>query len=165
MIASRRITSARDAAAGAALAVTVLSLTACGSGGHAGTPQAPTAASHTATTTSAAAAPTSSPPGQGDQLALQLLNHVIQCEYSAVTTHFDDQMRQKLTAQQLGSAWRAYQQTLGSYQSHGDPEDVRRGELTVVNIPLQMAQEPGQFRVTFHSDGTVAGLYFLRAGI
>ena len=42
--------------------------------------------------------------------------------------------------------------------------NVALGELTVVNIPLQMQTQPGEFRVTFHPDKTVAGLYFLKAG-
>ncbi len=27
------------------------------------------------------------------------------------------------------------------------PENVQRGEATVVNVPLQMARRPGQFRL------------------
>lgn len=86
-------------------------------------------------------------------------------DYAAFTAHFDILMQQKLTPQQMASAWATYQQALGTYQSHRDPEDVPRGELTIVNVRLQMAELPGQFRVTFHKDGTVAGLYFLRAGV
>jgi hypothetical protein len=113
----------------------------------------------------ATAPPTSAAPENHDKHALRMLNQIIQGEFSAVRTDFDDVMRQKLSVDKLSSGWDAYQQSLGTYQSHGDPEDVQRGDFTVVNVPLQMSQSAGQFRVTFHSDGTVAGLYFLRPGI
>jgi hypothetical protein len=48
---------------------------------------------------------------------------------------------------------------------HGDPEQLKRGDLAVVNIALHMEKQLGEFRVTFHPDGTVTGLYFLRAGV
>lgn len=38
--------------------------------------------------------------------------------------------------------------------------------VTVVNVPLQMQQQPGQFRVSFRDkDGKVAGLFFLKTGV
>jgi Protein of unknown function (DUF3887) len=73
-------------------------------------------------------------------------------------------MKQKLTPEDLSSSWTTYQEAFGKYQSHGAPQDVPLGELTVVNTPLQMERQPGEFRVTFHPDQTVAGLFFLKAG-
>lgn len=105
-------------------------------------------------------------PDQNNRVALEIFDAIVRGDNSAATAHFDSQMQEKLSPQALGSAWKDYQQLLGAYQSHGDPEQVPRGDLTVVNVPLQMQQEPGQFRVTFHNnDGTVAGLFFLKAGV
>ena len=101
--------------------------------------------------------------GQDDQAAEQTLDAIIRGDFTTVTAHFDGLMTQKLSPQQLGSAWSTYQEALGAYQSHGDPQDVAVGGLTVVNIPLQMQNQPGQFRITFHGDGTIAGLFFLKA--
>ncbi|MGB6209927.1 DUF3887 domain-containing protein [Mycobacterium sp.] len=148
-------------AASTALATAGIALAACHSGSH-GTTAASTTSSGAAATSTAAAKPA---PARDDQLALKMLDAIVQGNFDCVTTHFDSLMRQKLTSQALASAWSEAQQVLGNYQSHGDPEDVPRGDLTVVNVPLHMAQMPGQFRVTFHNDGTVAGLYFLRAGV
>jgi hypothetical protein len=100
-----------------------------------------------------------------DQLAQATFDQIVAGDYAGATTQFDQNLQKMLPAAALGQAWSAYQQTFGAYQSHGDPEDVQRGDLTVVNLPLQMARRPGQFRLTVHPDGTVAGLYFLREGV
>lgn len=100
-----------------------------------------------------------------DEIALATFDNIVQGDDAAVTARFDPTMQSALSAAALGQAWTTYQQTLGSYQSHGDPQDLQRGDLTVVNVPLQMAREPGQFRLTVHPDGTIAGLYFLRQGV
>ncbi|TDZ78252.1 hypothetical protein DE4585_04088 [Mycobacteroides salmoniphilum] len=103
--------------------------------------------------------------GSPDKLALATLDQIVQGDNAAATAHFDQTMADMLSAPALGQAWITYQQLLGAYQSHGDPQDVQRGELTVVNVPLQMEHAPGQFRLTVHPDGTVAGLYFLKEGV
>lgn len=103
--------------------------------------------------------------GSPDELALATLDQIVQGDNAAATAHFDQTMTDMLSAPALGQAWITYQQLLGTYQSHGDPQDVQRGELTVVNVPLQMEHTPGQFRLTVHPDGTVAGLYFLKEGV
>jgi hypothetical protein len=152
------------ALAGAAMAAT-LALTGCDSTGQTGKTAASTSAHSPGASAPAAAAPTNPAPGRDDKRALQILNQIIQGEFAAVRADFDSVMKQRLSCQELSSAWAAYQQTFGSYQSHGDPQDVSRGDLTVVNVPLHMALMPGELRVTFHGDGSIAGLYLLRAGI
>jgi hypothetical protein len=100
-----------------------------------------------------------------DQIALATLNDIVQGDDAAVTARFDELLKEKLSADALGQAWSSYQQQFGSYQSHGDPQDVARGDLIVVNVPLQMQHEPGQFRLTVHPDGTVAGVFLLKEGV
>ncbi|WP_078328274.1 DUF3887 domain-containing protein [Mycobacteroides salmoniphilum] len=109
--------------------------------------------------------PPASTAGSPDKLALATLDQIVQGDNAAATAHFDQTMADTLSAPALGQAWITYQELLGTYQSHGDPQDVQRGELTVVNVPLQMEHAPGQFRLTVHPDGTVAGLYFLKEGV
>lgn len=111
-----------------------------------------------------ASSPAAAAPSQDDQLALQILDAITRGDFQAAATGFDSQMKQKLTPQDLSSSWTTYQQAYGTYQSHGDPQDVAVGALTVVSIPLQMQTQPGEFRVTFHPDQTVAGLFLLKAG-
>jgi hypothetical protein len=60
-------------------------------------------------------------------------------DFNSATAHFDRTMQQKLSAEAVASAWAEYQQQFGTYQSHRDPQDVPRGDFTVVNIPLKMA--------------------------
>jgi uncharacterized protein DUF3887 len=100
-----------------------------------------------------------------DQLAVATLDDIVQGDYAAAAAPFDQTMQKMLPANALGRAWTTYQQAFGAYQSHGDPESVPRGDLTVVNVPLVMERRPGQFRLTVHPDGTVAGLYFLKEGV
>lgn len=100
-----------------------------------------------------------------DELALATLDHVVAGDFVAAAVPFDPTLQKRLPANALGQAWGAYQQLQGGYQSHGDPEDTPRGDLTVVNVPLQMAKQPGQFRLSVHGDGTVSGLYFLKEGV
>jgi len=38
-----------------------------------------------------------------------------------------------------------------------------KGQLDVERVPVTMANAEGEVRITFHPDGTVAGLYFLKA--
>jgi len=33
-------------------------------------------------------------------------------------------------------------------RTHGDPEDVTRGDITVVNVPLNLQRAPGKFRLS-----------------
>jgi hypothetical protein len=152
-IARRRklITWARGAAVATALGATVLTLTAC-QGNHSGN----TAASSTSATAAT--------PSQDDPVALQILDAITRGDFETATARFDSDMKQKLTPQDLSAAWTTYQEAFGKYQSHGGPQDVPVGDLTVVNTPLQMERQPGEFRVTFHPDQTVAGLWFLKPG-
>jgi hypothetical protein len=153
------IDAAGRAAVATTLVATVLALAAC-QGSQSGKPAASSSASSPAVASSSAAAA----PSQDDQLALQILDAIVRGDFQTATAGFDDQMKQKLTPQDLSSSWATYQEAFGKYQSHGSPQDVALGALTVVNIPLQMQTQPGEFRVTFHPDQTVAGLFFLKAG-
>jgi hypothetical protein len=160
-----------SATAGAALMAAVLTLTACG-GNHGGQTPASSVSSSAAASSSSAAAPpsgtaasTSATPGQDDQLALQTLDAIVRGDFNGATARFDPLLKEQLKPDGLATAWRTYQEQFGKYQSRGDPQDVARGDLTVVNVPLQMERMPGEFRVTFHPDTTVAGIYFLDAGV
>jgi hypothetical protein len=99
-----------------------------------------------------------------DRLALDELDKIVNGA-DGVTAGFDPTMQQHLSAEGVAANWEAYQGQFGDYQSHGDPEDLTRGEITVVNVPLEMARVPGQFRIAFHPDGQIAGLFLLRTGV
>jgi hypothetical protein len=152
----------------AVIAATAMALTLSIAG--CGTSENPTSPSQTSSAESTASTPTRSPgpagaPSPEDRLGLETLDAIVQGDFPGAAARFDTTMQQQLPPEGLEAAWTTYQQQFGSYQSHGDPEDVAVGDLTVVNVPLQMEREPGQFRVTFHGDGSIAGLYFLKEGV
>ena len=111
------------------------------------------------------AAPAATAADAPDQVAMTTIDDIAAGNYAAVTARFDPELQKRLTTQALQQVWDGYQRTFGAYQSHGDPEDTPRGDLTVVNIPLQMDRKPGQFRVKIHPNGTIEAVYFLREGV
>lgn len=100
-----------------------------------------------------------------DQVALSTLDEIVRGDYPAATAEFNPTMRMFLPAPALQQSWDMYQQMFGRYQSHGVPENIQRGDVTVVNVPLQMTQRHGQLRVSVQPDGSVASLTFLREGV
>lgn len=154
-----------------AAAAMALTLTACAkenTTGQTQTSTTTTSAKTTTTTTSAKTTTSSSsviPKAEYNQLAVGIIDAISRGDFDAATVEFDSALRKKLPASKLSANWATYQQQFGTYQSHGNPERVQRGDLTVVNVPLQMQTTPGQFRVSFRDkDGKVAGLWFLKAG-
>lgn len=100
-----------------------------------------------------------------DQVALSTLDEIVRGDYPAATAEFNPTMQTMLPTQALQQSWNLYQQVFGAYLSHGAPESIQRGDVTVVNVPLQMTRRPGQFRMSVQPDGTVASLTFLREGV
>ncbi len=111
------------------------------------------------------AAPAATAADAPDQVAMTTIDDIAAGNYAAVTARFDPELQKRLSPKALQQVWDGYQRTFGAYQSHGGPEDTLRGDLTVLNVPLQMDRMPGQFRVKIHPDGTIAGVYFLREGV
>ena len=111
---------------------------------------------------SPSAAAEAAPP---DQVALSTLDEIVRGDYPAAAAEFNPTMQSLLPVQALQQSWDLYQQAFGAYLSHGVPENVQRDDVTVVNVPLQMARRPGQFRVSVQPDGTLSALTFLREGV
>lgn len=111
------------------------------------------------------AAPAATAADAPDLVAMTTIDDIAAGNYAAVTARFDPELQKRLSPKALQQVWDGYQRTFGAYQSHGDPEDTPRGDLTVVNIPLQMDRKPGQFRVKVHPNGTIEAVYFLREGV
>jgi hypothetical protein len=103
--------------------------------------------------------------GPFDAQALQIVSDLSTGDFTDVEAQFDPTMSAALPQDALAQAWTTYQQMLGTFQSAGQPTSVMLGALTVEQVPVQLAQGPGEVRVTFHPDGTVAGLYFLQPGL
>ncbi|WP_405486195.1 DUF3887 domain-containing protein [Streptomyces sp. NBC_00096] len=104
-------------------------------------------------------------PADDKQLALDVLDEVVRGDFTAVSGRFDETLRHPAPAELLARSWKEYQEEFGAYRSHGEPQQVASVQGTVVNVPLHMAKEPGEFRVTFNEEGHLTGLFFLRTGI
>jgi len=128
--------------------VVVLSgfIAACGSGGPGAAGIAPTR------------------PGPFASAGDQIVADLVAGNFAAVTAKFDPTMTAAMPPASLENSWKTYQQLLGAYRSHGSPASVMKGQLDVERVPVTMAGGGGEVRITFHPDGTIAGLYFLKAG-
>jgi hypothetical protein len=84
--------------------------------------------------------------------------------FITVEAAFDVTMKSKLPVAELENAWRTYQEIEGTYKSHGVPDEVEKGALTVERVPITTATGKGEVRIAYHPDGTIAGLFFLKAG-
>jgi hypothetical protein len=117
--------------------------------------------------TAPASAVVPAPPGPGryDQLAIADLTDIAAGNDGPVEAGLAPAMARQLRAPALAQAWQSYQQLFGSYQSHGQPQDIAYNNFAVVNVPLTMTKQPGQFRISFDRTGRIAGLYFLRVGV
>jgi hypothetical protein len=100
-------------------------------------------------------------PGHADRLAVAVLNNLVVNKAEAAIADFTPAMARTLPAANLSQKWKRYQEVLGDYRSHGQPQDVAQGPLTVVNLPLAMAQKPGHLQVTVDQSGHIAGLFLL----
>jgi hypothetical protein len=100
-----------------------------------------------------------------DEVAVATLDDIVGADFVGAASQFDPSLQKRLSVKTLEESWKLYQQTFGAYQSHGDPEVIQRGDLVVVNVPLQMERRPGQFRVSVHPDSTIEQLLFLREGV
>lgn len=84
---------------------------------------------------------------------------------SPVATRFDALMASRLKAAGLCSGFETYTEAFGQLRKQDAAYSTHIGVLTVVRIPLHLEHGNGEFRETFHPDGTIAGVYFLRPGV
>ena len=107
------------------------------------------------------AEPATSPPAMA---AKQLVDDMAAGNFSAVTSNFDAEMTKNLSGTQLATSWQAFQQNFGTYVSRGEPKEVKRGTITIEQVPVKLSKNKGEVRVSYHPDLKIAGLYFLKAG-
>ena len=98
---------------------------------------------------------------QADVMALDLMDRIRQCEWVTVVSRFDDPMTAALDETGLSDAWASVIALRGEVESVGTPSVRPRGLHTVVDVPI--GQEAGEMtmRVSYDTDGRIAGLYFL----
>lgn len=93
--------------------------------------------------------------------ALALFALISAAQWEAARTDFDATMVDGLSADKLASAWAAIVSDVGDYEHAGAPTARRKGDYTIVHVPLSF--EAGEMigRVMFDGEGKVAGLQVL----
>ncbi|MBV8692171.1 MAG: DUF3887 domain-containing protein [Actinobacteria bacterium] len=84
-------------------------------------------------------------------------------KFDAVAAMFGPVMKGSLSVSRMATDWQGYEVTYGRYRRHGTPKSVMKGQVDVERVPVTMEQGKGEVRVSFDRDGTIAGLYFLKA--
>ncbi|WP_165960768.1 DUF3887 domain-containing protein [Actinocrispum wychmicini] len=102
-------------------------------------------------------------PGAADH-AVELLGDIIEGEYEKARRDFDDKVRDGLSATQLAAAWAQMAGMVGAYESMGTPHAYPAGDYTIVDIPLSFEAGDLTGRVTYSTDGKVAGLHLIPRG-
>jgi hypothetical protein len=106
-------------------------------------------------------------PSSGDLAtrATETIELVFAGDYAAVRAEFDETLSASLSEEQLAESRAQFEDQFGTFQSMGEPEVLERGELTVVNVPLDMSEGEGEARVTYDAEGKITGLFLLRPGV
>ena len=97
------------------------------------------------------------------QAAKQAIDDLAAGNFGNITSHFDPEVAAHYSGAQLAGDWQAFQDKAGNYVSHGEPKEVKKGDLTIEQLSLKLSKHTGQFQVTYHPDGTIAGIHFQQA--
>jgi hypothetical protein len=98
--------------------------------------------------------------------ALSVVAELAFGNFAPIEAAFDPTVKGQLSQSDLAAKWTAFEATFGDYLSHGVPIPVKRaGDLWVERVPVTMAHNKGEVRVTYDHNGAIAGLYFLKVGV
>lgn len=95
----------------------------------------------------------------------RVVERLVAGEFAKIREDFDETMTRGLSERKLREGWAQYQSMFGRYKSHGEPEVIKRGPITVVNVALTMERRRGQARISYDSGGNIIGLFLLRTGV
>jgi hypothetical protein len=101
------------------------------------------------------------PQPDADQHALTIFSSYVTGNWETVTRAFNPQMKAALTPEQLGAGLAQIVGAIGEFEHLGAPVAHQRGDLTVVDVPMEFEAGTLKGRVTFGADGLVAGLFLL----
>lgn len=89
---------------------------------------------------------------------VEILEQFVDGRYEHITRDFAPDMAAEFSAAALATEWAKYESAFGGYDSHDQPSETTVDGNHVVTLPLTMGRQPGALRVTFTSDGQIAGL-------
>jgi len=96
--------------------------------------------------------------------AAEITDQLAANEWANVRSQFDENMKQKLAEDGLANAWAQVVKSKGEYLSRGEPTQLGSPagkDVLVFDTPLKFEHGPMKSRLTFHADGTIAGLFIL----
>jgi hypothetical protein len=161
------------ARAGALALVALLAASVLSACGAAGTPSSDSYTTTTSTTTTSTTTTSTAKSGHSSAAsspftadALSVVAELAFGNFAPIEAAFDPTVKGQLSQSDLAAKWTAFEATFGDYLSHGVPIPVKRaGDLWVERVPVTMAHNKGEVRVTYDHNGAIAGLYFLKVGV
>ncbi|MBO0819630.1 MAG: DUF3887 domain-containing protein [Nocardiopsaceae bacterium] len=93
--------------------------------------------------------------------ATQLVIDWIADDYPAMSRDFNDEVRAKASAKTMAAAWAQVTGMVGAYEGMDEPVVRQWGDYTVVDIPLRFEAGDMSARVSYDTDGKVAGVFIL----
>jgi hypothetical protein len=98
------------------------------------------------------------PPGLAER-ALAIFAAHAEGRWEDVLAELDENMRERIDADRMAAGWAHTIAVIGGLERIGDPLAFQAGDYSVVIIPLHFEAGEANGRVSFDSDGKVAGLY------
>lgn len=100
--------------------------------------------------------------------ASRLTDRLIAGRYTDVVATFNAEMRSGLTAEGLKTAWEQVVAAVGAYKSRGTTARVNPPSgagFLVFDTPMTFGTQAMKSRITFETDGAVAGFFILYADV
>ncbi|WP_433869252.1 DUF3887 domain-containing protein [Saccharopolyspora sp. CA-218241] len=104
---------------------------------------------------------TSPPLPEAAQLAVAVIDDLASGQWPRIAEQFDPAMRDGLSEDALAAAWTQVVAMSGALESHGEPEVLRAGDVTVTNTALWLEAGDYTARIAFRDDRTIAGLHIM----
>lgn len=95
------------------------------------------------------------------EISDKILNNLIENDFEAVRSDFNDQMIAALDAEKLEMVWSGLTQQIGSYQSKGNITTDKAQGYRVIYTILKFEQSPFKLKVVFDESDKVAGLFLV----
>lgn len=95
------------------------------------------------------------------ELAISVIEDLVSGHWARIAEQFDPTMRDGLSEDALAAAWAQIVGLSGAFESRGEPEAARAGDMTITNTPISMEAGDYTARITFRDDRTIAGLFIL----
>jgi hypothetical protein len=102
-------------------------------------------------------------PGAADR-GVALLADLVAGRWAQVCRDFDERIARKLDPDGVAVMWARITGMIGRLEQMGEPVAYQAGDLTLVDVPLSFEAAERTARVSYDSEGKVAGLHFLPPG-